>query len=70
VPHRPRRATVFPARWRTLYETAARSAEVLALDVEDLDLPYRRAKVRVSIVNWIGVPVTMDPSAPPRRPVA
>jgi integrase len=26
--------------------TAARSAEVLALDVEDLDLPNRRAKVR------------------------
>jgi integrase len=32
--------------WRMLYETAARSAEVLALDVEDLDLPNRRAKVR------------------------
>ena len=27
--------------WRMLYETAARSAEVLALDVEDLDLPNR-----------------------------
>jgi integrase/recombinase XerC/integrase/recombinase XerD len=32
--------------WRMLYETAARSAEVLAMDVEDLDLPSRRAKVR------------------------
>ena len=32
--------------WRMLYETAARSAELLALDVEDLDLPNRRAKVR------------------------
>ena len=32
--------------WRMLYETAARSAEVLALDVEDLDLPNRRARVR------------------------
>ena len=32
--------------WRMLYETAARSAEVLGLDVEDLDLPNRRAKVR------------------------
>jgi len=32
--------------WRMLYETAARSAEILALDVEDLDLPNRRAKVR------------------------
>ena len=29
-----------------LYETAARSAEVLALDVEDLDLPNRCARVR------------------------
>ena len=32
--------------WRMLYETAARSSEVLALNVEDLDLPNRRAKVR------------------------
>ncbi len=32
--------------WRLLYETAARSAEVLRLDVEDLDLPNRKAKVR------------------------
>ena len=32
--------------WRMLYETAARAAEVLGLDVEDLDLPNRRAKVR------------------------
>ena len=32
--------------WRMLYETAARSAEVLALDVEDLDLPNRCAKVQ------------------------
>src|SRR6266581_330248 len=32
--------------WRMLYETAARSAEVLALDIEDLDLPNRRARVR------------------------
>ena len=30
--------------WRMLYETASRSAEVLALNVEDLDLPSRRAK--------------------------
>jgi integrase len=29
--------------WRMLYETAARSAEVLALDIEDLDLPNRCA---------------------------
>ena len=32
--------------WRMLYETAARSAEVLALNVEDLDLPNRCAGVR------------------------
>jgi|HubBroStandDraft_5_1064220.scaffolds.fasta_scaffold82972_2 integrase len=43
--------------WRLLYETAARSAEVLALDVEDLDLPNRRARVRrkggaVDIIVW------------------
>jgi integrase len=43
--------------WRLLYETAARSAEVLALDVEDLDLANRRAKVRrkggaVDVIVW------------------
>jgi integrase/recombinase XerC/integrase/recombinase XerD len=34
------------ALWRTLYETAARAGEVLGLDVEDLDLRNRKAKVR------------------------
>ncbi|MGV9776433.1 tyrosine-type recombinase/integrase [Streptosporangium sp. NPDC003464] len=29
--------------WRMLYETAARAAEILALNVEDLDLEHRRA---------------------------
>lgn len=43
--------------WRMLYETAARSAEVLALNVGDLDLPNRRAKVRrkggaVDVIVW------------------
>jgi len=43
--------------WGMLYETAARSAEVLALDVEDLDLPNRRAKVRrkggaIDVIVW------------------
>ncbi len=43
--------------WRMLYETAARSAEVLALDVEDLDLPNRCARVRrkggaIDLVVW------------------
>jgi integrase/recombinase XerD len=31
--------------WRLLYETAARANELLALDVEDLDLANRRARV-------------------------
>jgi integrase/recombinase XerC/integrase/recombinase XerD len=41
--------------WRMLYETGARSAEVLRLDVEDLDLPNRRAKVtrKGSAVDWV-----------------
>jgi integrase len=43
--------------WRMLYETAARSAEVLALNVEDLDLPNRQARVRhkggaVHVIIW------------------
>ncbi len=43
--------------WRVLYETASRSAEVLALDVEDLDLPNRCARVRrkggaIDIIVW------------------
>jgi integrase len=43
--------------WRMLYETAARASEVLALDVEDLDLRNRCAKVRrkgnaVDVIVW------------------
>ena len=43
--------------WRLLYESAARSAEVLRLDVEDLDLPNRRARVRrkggaIDVIVW------------------
>jgi integrase len=43
--------------WRMLYETAARSAELLALDVGDLDLPNRRARVHrksgaIDIIVW------------------
>jgi integrase/recombinase XerC/integrase/recombinase XerD len=34
------------ALWRMLYETAARAAEVLGLDVPDLDLTNRRARAR------------------------
>jgi integrase len=32
--------------WRMLYETAARASEILALNVEDLDLDNRRAQIR------------------------
>ncbi len=40
-----------------LYETAARAAEVLALDVGDLDLANRRARVRrkggaIDVIVW------------------
>jgi integrase len=43
--------------WRLLYESAARSAEVLRLDVGGLDLPNRKAKVRrkggaVDVIVW------------------
>jgi integrase len=43
--------------WRLLYETAARAGEVLALDVTDLDLRNRCAKVRrkgsaVDVIVW------------------
>jgi len=43
--------------WRMLYETAARSAELLALDVADLDMPNRKAPVRrkggaIDVVVW------------------
>lgn len=41
--------------WRMLYETAARAAEILALNVEDLDLEHRCAKVRSKggAVEWV-----------------
>ena len=43
--------------WRLLYETAARSGEVLALDIGDLDLRNRRARVQrkggaIDIIVW------------------
>ena len=34
------------ALWRLLYETAARASEILGLDVEDLDLANKRARIR------------------------
>lgn len=43
--------------WRMLYETAARSAEILRLNVEDLDLANRCARVRrkgsaIDVIVW------------------
>lgn len=43
--------------WRMLYETAARASEILALNIEDLELDARRAKVvskggKVEHVYW------------------
>ncbi|RCG28714.1 site-specific integrase [Sphaerisporangium album] len=43
--------------WRLLYESAARASEVLGLDVDELDLRNRRAKVRrkggaVDVIVW------------------
>src|SRR6266511_3362296 len=41
--------------WRLLYESAARAGEVLALDVEDLDLANRRGRVigKGGQVEWV-----------------
>ena len=41
--------------WRLLYETAARAHELLALDVEDLDLANRRARAhsKGGAVEWV-----------------
>jgi integrase/recombinase XerC/integrase/recombinase XerD len=52
-----RERTLWRMLWRMLYETAARSAEVLGLDVGDLDLPNRCARVRrkggaIDIIVW------------------
>ncbi|MER5326849.1 tyrosine-type recombinase/integrase [Streptosporangium roseum] len=43
--------------WRLLYETAARAEEILSLNVEDLDLEFRRARVTskggaIEYVHW------------------
>ena len=43
--------------WRMLYETAARAEELLSLDVEDLDLEFRRGRVTskggaIEYVHW------------------
>ncbi|WP_236003805.1 tyrosine-type recombinase/integrase [Nonomuraea antri] len=41
--------------WRMLYETAARAAEILSLNVDDLDLEHRRAPVRSKggAIEWV-----------------
>jgi hypothetical protein len=43
--------------WRMLYETAARAEELLSLNIEDLDLEFRRARVTskggaIEYVHW------------------
>lgn len=43
--------------WRMLYETAARAEEILSLNIEDLDLEFRRARVvskggAIEYVHW------------------
>ena len=41
--------------WRLLYETAARADEVLRLNVEDLDIPAKRARTRSKggDIDWL-----------------
>jgi integrase len=41
--------------WRMLYETAARADEVLRLNIEDLDIPAKRARTRSKggDVDWL-----------------
>jgi integrase/recombinase XerD len=41
--------------WRLLYETAARAEEILALNVEDLDLQNKRARVvsKGGTIDWV-----------------
>jgi integrase len=41
--------------WRLLYETAGRATEILSLDVEDLDLPNKRARVhsKGGDIDWV-----------------
>ncbi|MFI6182717.1 hypothetical protein ACIA8R_44810 [Nonomuraea sp. NPDC051191] len=48
--------------WRMLYGTAARAAEILALNVEVLDLEHRRAPVRSKGGATYGMPFTVIPS--------
>ena len=54
------------ALWRMLYATAARASEILALDVEDLDLGRKRAAIRSKgghreIIVWDAATVRLLP---------
>ena len=53
------------ALWRLLYETAGRAEEVLCLDVGDLDMPNKRARIvqKGGDVEWIPLEV-LDGAAP------
>jgi integrase/recombinase XerD len=43
------------ALWRLLYETAARASEILGLDIDDLDLASKRARVisKGGATDWV-----------------
>jgi integrase len=52
--------------WRMLYETAARTNEVLSLNIEDLDLPARRAKTvskggNIDVIHWASATARLLP---------
>ena len=59
--------------WRMLYETAARASEIVAPNVEDLDLEQRRAAVRsnggdTEFVYWdTGTAHLLAPAPAPAR---
>jgi site-specific recombinase XerD len=56
--------------WRMLYESASRAVAVLALNIEDLDLPNKQAKITAKggDVMWItrGTPRRVTDNADPR----
>jgi integrase len=59
--------------WRVLYETATRASEILALDIENLDLEARRAPVRSSTPGLVDEPdagaAPVDSGCPARPPL-
>jgi integrase len=55
--------------WRMLYETAARAAEILSLNVEDLDLENNRAPLRskggdTESVYWGAAKISRERTTP------